>query len=258
MYTISIANQKGGSGKTTTAVNLSACLADRGYNILLVDLDPQSQATTCYRADEMKTKGSVFDLFTNTNGVPKSLKSLSVSVYDGVDLVPSSTLSPLQEARMISQPKSFTKLKDTLKQAKNNYDFTIIDTPPNLGVLTYNAMQASDFAILTVETSYLALHGVNRLLEFLQGMKKDTKHSPNLWVLPTLFDGRTRFANEVLDDMHSFFKDRMLKTVIRQNVKLREAASCGIPITSYAKSSYGHEDYSSLTREIIRRVKNGR
>lgn len=255
MYTISIANQKGGSGKTTTAVNLSACLADRGYNVLLVDLDPQSQTTTCFRADEQKLKGSVFELFTSTNGKKvKGWKDISVPVYEGVDLLPSNTLTPIQEARLASQPKSAWKLKETIKNARGKYDFTIVDTPPNLGVLTYNAMQASDYAILTVETSFLALHGVNRLIEFMQNMKSETRHAPKLWVLPTLFDGRTNFAHEVLDDMHDFFGSNMLKTIIRTNVKLREAASCGVPITTYCRSSYGYEDYSKLTREVLKKI----
>ena len=254
MYTISVANQKGGSGKTTTAVNLSACLADRGYKVLLIDLDPQSQATTCYRADEQKLAGSVFDIFMNTGKNGKTVSNLSVPVYEGVDLLPSNTINPIQEARIASQPKGAWKLKETLKTAKTDYDFAVIDTPPNLGIWTYNAMQASDYAILTVQTSFLALHGVTRLLDFMRDMRKTTKHAPKLWVLPTLFDGRTTFANEVLDDMRSFFKDSMLKTVIRNNVRLSEAASCGIPITTYAKKSYGYEDYSSLTREVLRKI----
>ena len=163
MFTIVVANQKGGSGKTTTAVNLSACLEEKGHKVLLVDLDPQAQASAHWRVEEHKPKGSVFDAILENRSSGMPLADLGVQVRDGITLLSSESISVDDESRLTSQPKRFTKLRDSLSKVKNDYDFAIIDSPPTLGVLTQNALLASDAVLLTVETSFLALHGVGRI-----------------------------------------------------------------------------------------------
>jgi chromosome partitioning protein len=252
MFTIAVANQKGGSGKTTTAVNLAACLAERGRKVTLVDLDPQSQATTYFRLDEQGVATSIFDVMM---GRQLKLGNARVSINDNLSIVPSRVLSHDSEAELYMQPKRLFRLQEVLNSVSKETDYTVIDCPPNLGLLTHNALLASNAALLTVETSFLALHGVSRLLEVIDEIKRKHNHTIGLFALATMYDTRTRYAQEVLEDMRGFFKNQMLKTVIRRNVRLTEAASIGLPICEYRPTSYGAEDYSALAAEIDRRVK---
>lgn len=254
-WVISVANQKGGSGKTTTAVNLSACLAEKGHRVLLIDLDPQAQASTCFRTEEKNPNGTIFDLLLQSRRNGHTLKSCSVPVHEKINIVPSDNLSIDDEGRLAAQPNRSLQLCELLEdEDSGQYDFVIIDTPPNLGVLTLNALLASDCLILTVETSFLALHGVSRLLDLIKTLRQEHHHAPKVLVLPTLFDRRTAFAHEVLKNMKEYFKDTLMQTVIRQNVRLKEASSRGEPIITYANTSYGSEDYRSLTRELLKRL----
>jgi chromosome partitioning protein len=252
MYTIAVANQKGGSGKTTTAVNLSACLAEKGHRVLLVDLDPQAQASTCWKIEELEPKGTVFDMILETRDPDRPLVEIGHQVGEGLTLLPSENISTADEARLLSQPRQFDRLGEWLNKVRGNYDFAIIDCPPTLGVLTQSALKASDAVLLTVETSFLALHGVGRILETIKSVR--TENPIRVFALATMYDGRTNFANEVLEDMQDYFGDMMLKTVIRENVRLKEAASCGVPITEYCHNSYGAEDYTTLTKELLKKI----
>ncbi len=252
MYTIAVANQKGGSGKTTTAVNLAACLAKRNRKVALIDLDPQSQATTYFRLDEAGVGTSVFDVMM---GREIKMGGALVDIGDNLRIVPSRILSHDGEAQLLMQPRRLFRLRDSLGELAATTDYTIIDCPPSLGLLTYNGLLASDAVLLTVETSFLALHGVSRLLEVVDEIKREHSHDMSLYAVATMFDTRTRYAQEVLDDMRGFFKNQMLKTVIRRNVRLTEAASIGLPITEYRPTSHGSEDYVALAAEIDRRAK---
>lgn len=252
LYTITVANQKGGSGKTTTAVNLSACLTEKGYKVLLLDLDPQGQASTWWRADEMEVKGSVFDSLLETRSSKTPLANLGLEVRDGLILVPSQGISTDEEARLHSQPRRFSRLKEKLEEVEDDYDFAIIDSPPTLGVLMQNALMASNAVLLTVEASFLALHGMSRMLQLIQAISRQNRLE--VFALATMLDRRTRDAHEILEDMQGFFEESMLKTVIRENVRLKEAASFGEPIINYAPSSYGAEDYKALTEEILVKI----
>jgi len=252
MFTIAVANQKGGSGKTTTAVNLAACLAEKNHKVTLVDLDPQSQATTYFRLDEQGVETSIFDVMM---GRQLKIDNALIKINDNLSIVPSRLMSHDSEAELYMQPKRLYRLNEVLSGVKNGADYTVIDCPPNLGLLTYNALLASNAVLLTVETSFLALHGVSRLLEAIDEVKRKHNHTVGLFALATMYDTRTRYAQEVLEDMRGFFKNQMLKTVIRRNVRLTEAASIGLPVCEYRPSSYGAEDYAALAAEIDRRVK---
>ncbi|MFH0799106.1 MAG: ParA family protein [Pseudomonadota bacterium] len=255
MYTISVANQKGGCGKTTTAVNLSACLSMKGYRVLLVDADPQAQASTCLRIEDREPRGTIFDAILETRKGARSFADMLVPISSGLTLLPSEGISMDDEARLNSQPQRSLKLAPLLGSVKNQYDFAVIDCPPTLGVLTQNALLASNAVLLTVETSFLALHGVGKLLSLIQDVRKE--HAIRMFAVATMFDGRTSFAREVLEDMRGYFDNVMLSTVIRENVRLKEAASHGMPIFTYAHASNGAEDYRALTDEILAKVVQG-
>ena len=255
MYTISIANQKGGSGKTTTAVNLAACLSMKGYRVLLVDMDPQAQASTCLRVEEKQGRGTVFDAMFGTSATGLPLAELGIPISSGLTLVPSTTLSPDDEAKLIAQPDRMGRLAERFAAVKNDYDFGIIDCPPTLGVLTQNALRASNAVLLTVETSFLALHGVGRMLELVQSVRREK--ALRVFAVATMFDARTAFAKEVLKDMQGYFDEAMLKTVIRTNVRLRESACHGVPIFTYDHASHGAQDYLAMTNELLRNIVQG-
>lgn len=255
MYTIAIANQKGGSGKTTTAVNLSACLTMKGYRTLLVDLDPQAQASTYLRIEEKAPKGTVFDAIMETKCADVQFSELCMPIYRNLSLMPSGTITMDDEARLNSQPNRRMRLFEALKLVKHDYDFTVIDCPPTLGVLTQNAFLASNAVLLTIETSFLALHGVGKMLELIQEVRRE--HAIRIFALATMYDKRTAFAQEVLRDMRGYFDDMMLKTVIRENVRLKESASHGVPIFTYDRSSNGAQDYRAMTDELLTRIVQG-
>jgi len=256
MYTIAIANQKGGVGKTTTAVNLAACLAEMGKKTLLVDMDPQAQSSTCLRIEE--TPGTIFDALLTEVAAKNPLPKCMVRIGDKLDLLPSRLLTPKEEVKLASYPQQNLRLKKTLSTVSGQYDFCVIDCTPALGIYTFNSLLASDAVILTIQTSFLALHGVGRILNVINQLKGDYKHSPKVFALATMFDKRTRFAQDVLVDMRNYFQDGLFDTVIRNNVKLREASSFGRPINEYAKSSAGYEDYRALAVEVLKKISRGK
>lgn len=255
MYSIAVANQKGGSGKTTTAVNLSAALAIKGYRVLLVDMDPQAQASTYLRVEEKMPKGNVFDAILDTGDFAGQPASVLVPVYRGLTLIPSRGVTLDDELRLNSQPNRDLRLAQILSNVKDGFDFAVIDCPPTLGVLTQNAMMAANSVVLTIETSFLALHGVGRLLDLIKDIRH--RHAIRIFALATMYDGRTTFCRDVLADMRGYFKDMMLATIIRQNIKLKESSSFGMPIFTYARDSYGAKDYGAMADELLKKIVQG-
>lgn len=247
MKAIAIVNYKGGVGKTTTAINLAASLAHRGRRSLLIDLDPQGNATLGLRDPESRANASVFDALLYGS----DLEGVIERVSENLDLAPSSPSPSTGPAIPIGELQGAGNLGLQLAGVGGLYDFAIIDCPPSAGEWTRNALLACDEAIVPVETSFFPLHGVSQLLEAIREMESLRGRPVPIRALATMFDRRTRFAREVLDDLKDYFGDRLFRAVIRVNVKLREATSFGLPVIRYAKRSRGAADYLALADEMM-------
>ena len=251
MRVIAIVNQKGGCGKTTTAVNLAGCLAADGFRVLVVDLDPQAHATLALGIDPESLDENLYEVLAEPGG-GEAVSRVIVAAGEGLDVAPSGIVLSALEQRLAAQPvESRTdRLAAALEHVSDGYDYAIIDCPPSVGLLTFNALRAAGEVIVPLDTSHFAIHGVQKLLETIGLLAERIGHELTVRVLPTLYDGRTRFARRTLAQIRELFKDMCFDTVIRMNVKLREAAGCGVPISSYAPSANGAADYGALAVEV--------
>lgn len=251
MRTIAIVNQKGGCGKTTTTVNLAGALAAEGSRVLVLDLDPQAHATLALGIDPDALDANLYEVLAEPDGVDALLEVL-VSVDEAIDLGPSSiVLSALEQKLASDRTDARTaRLRDALATLPPGYDYCLIDCPPNVGLLTFNALRAAQEVIVPLETSIFAIDGVQKLLETIGLLTERIGHDLHVRILPTLYDGRTRYARQTLGDIRELFKDLCFDTVIRNNVKLREAARSGKPISRYAPSANGAIDYASVALEV--------
>ena len=251
MRVIAIVNQKGGCGKTTTTVNLGGALAADGGRVLIVDMDPQAHATLALGADPDQLEENLFDVLADAESVSQ-INDVILEVSDRIDLAPSSIILSALEQKLGSerQDSRTERLSSALGHLSGTYDYVLIDCPPNVGLLTFNALRAASEVIIPLETSFFAIDGVQKLLETIGLLSDRLGHDLSVRVLPTLYDGRTRYARQTLGDIRELFKDLCFDTVIRQNVKLREAARQGVPITRYAPSANGATDYSSVAMEV--------
>ncbi len=253
MRVISIANQKGGCGKTTTAVNLSSSLAQMGHKVLLIDTDPQGHASVYLRVDKaFKSERTLFEVLASYAGrqiIP--LQEALEEVQPSLSLVPSSTQLIKIEQQDIVLPQKELVLRHALETLATPFDFVIFDCPPSLGILTTAALLASSEVIVSVETSFLSLHGVGLFLNSLQGLKERFDHPLTVRALATMYDRRTILAKEVLRDISGYFKHQLFDTVIHHNVKLREASSHGLPVNRYDPAALGAKDYLAMAQELI-------
>ncbi|MBW2424370.1 MAG: AAA family ATPase [Deltaproteobacteria bacterium] len=252
MRVIAIVNQKGGCGKTTTVVNLAGALAADGNQVLVVDMDPQAHATLALGLEPDDLEVNLYEVLVEPSGAAR-LDSVIVDVSDHVDIAPSSiVLSALEQKLATERHDARTeRLAAAIDTLSPLYDFVLIDCPPNVGLLTFNALRAASEVIVPLETSFFAIDGVQKLLETIGLLADRIGHDLHVRVLPTLYDGRTRYARQTLGEIRELFKDLCFDSVIRLNVKLREAARQGRPISLYAPSANGALDYASVAMELI-------
>jgi chromosome partitioning protein len=251
MRIISIANQKGGCGKTTTAINLSAGLAHEGRKVLLIDLDPQGHAAMGLAIDGDHLEKTVLDVLGDAEGTQSALDEVIVKVNNNFDIAPSNIELSLFEQKLSMIPGRENRLKEAIAGLYRSYHYIIIDCPPSLGLLTFNALMAATEVFIPIEMGLFSLHGTSRLLEILDLIREKTDRETRVKVIATLFDRRTRIAKEVLKEIEDHFENSMFKTVIGSSVKLREAAGHGRSIVDYAKKSKACNDYMGLAKEVM-------
>lgn len=251
---IAVVNQKGGCGKTTTAVNLSACLADKGSRVLLIDLDPQANATLGLGV-EANNGGGIHHLLVGDKGEAREVIVLT-GVYN-LNIIPATIRLSGADLDLASVLGRESILKNKLEEVREDYDFIIIDCAPSLSLLTVNALSAADEVLIPIQTQYYALEGMKLLFKTINIVKSRLNFRLSiLGVLPTFYDQRTAICRDVLRGLQEHFGSRILKTIIRINTKLAEAPSAGEPIHIYAAGSRGAKDYGRLAEEILRKTKN--
>jgi chromosome partitioning protein len=244
--TIAVVNQKGGVGKTTTAVNLAAALHDLGLRVLLCDFDPQANATSGLGVDKHKVKHSVYDVIINDVAV----KDAVVSTPFG-DVLPSSAELAGAAVELIAAEHREHQLEKSLESVKNDYDVIFIDCPPSLEMLTLNGLCAADSILVPVQCEYFALEGLSDLMSTLRMVKR--RINPRLEIFAvalTMYDGRTNFCAQVAEEVRRHFPGKVFSTVIPRNIRLAEAPSHGIPVTAYDKSSRGAQAYKAMAEEF--------
>lgn len=248
MRIIAIANQKGGCGKTTTAINLSSSLAKHNRRVLLLDMDPQGHATLGYDIHPDEVKLSIFNVLLE--GVPTDDVILNTKV-PYVNLIPSNIYLSTAEQVLAGVPEKEKRLYNALAQITRPFDYIIIDCPPNLGLLSINALRAANEVIIPVDAGFFSLQGLGRLLETIDMLENLSSHRPETYILPTMFSKRSRFAREILDEIGENYEGFIYSTPIRLCTKLKESVSFGSPVNQYAKNSIGNWDYSDLAEEVI-------
>ncbi|HBT19800.1 MAG TPA: sporulation initiation inhibitor Soj [Peptococcaceae bacterium] len=246
---IAIANQKGGVAKTTTAVNLGASLALRGKRVLVVDIDPQGNASSGLGVDRLKVKGCIYDVLIN--GVPMEQVIVETKV-ENLYVVPATIRLAGAEIELVSAISRELKLKKALTPIKDKFDFILIDCPPSLGLLTLNALTAADRILIPIQCEYYALEGLGQLMNTIKLIKKHLNPDLELeGVVLTMFDARTNLSIQVVDEVKQYFKNKVFKTIIPRNVRLSEAPSHGEPVVTYDPKSRGAEVYKELAGEIL-------
>jgi len=249
---LAVVNQKGGVGKTTTAVNLASYLAESGKKTLLVDFDPQANATSGVGLKPDLIKYSVYHLLVDPNCLEKVLHP---SVYDNLHVIPASKELAGAQIELVSQVSRETRLKERLDPLRGYYDYIIIDCPPSLGLLTVNCLVAADKAIIPVQCEYYALEGIAGLIQTLTQIKHHFNSELEIGgIVLTMYDRRTTLNRQVVDNTRRFFKDLVFDTIVPRNVRLSEAPSHGIPISLYNPHSTGALAYKNLAQEVIMRV----
>jgi chromosome partitioning protein len=255
MRCIAVINQKGGCGKTTVATNLSACLAVKGYRTLLVDMDPQSHCAVGLAVPENQIEKNIYDLLITAYDENRTeLKHIVWQISKNFDLAPSNIELAALEPQLAGQDHREDRLLDVLAADGVDYDFAIIDCPPSVGLLTFNALRAANEVIIPVETGYFALHGLTKQIETLNVLKQQCQQKITTRVLASMYDVRTKLAREVLNELKKHHHAMMFNTIINFNTKLKEASSFGQPITEYDPSSKGMHDFIKLAEEIAEAV----
>ena len=247
---IAVTNQKGGVGKTTTSVNLSACLAAAGKRVLLIDIDAQGNATSGL-GQSKKAKYSIYDVLVNETPASEAILHTG---YGSLDVLPSSRELSGAEIELVSTPGREQLMRAALEPIRGNYDYILIDCPPSLELLTLNALCAADTILVPVQGEYFALEGLSDLMNTVRIVRRSLNPGLELeGVLLTMFDGRTNLALQVAEEVKHYFPGKVYSTVIPRNVRLSEAPSHGKPITAYDRTSRGAEAYTALAVEFLKK-----
>ncbi len=251
---VSIANQKGGVGKTTTSINLSTILAKKGKKVLMIDADPQGNASSGVGIDRDEIELSVYDVLINDAQIEEVVKKTNIK---NLDLCPSNINLAGAEVELVSIESREHRLKEKLDNVKDKYDYIIIDCPPSLGLITLNAFTASNSVLIPVQCEYYALEGLGQLLNTISLVKKHLNKEIEIeGALLTMYDARTNLSNQVVKEVKNYFNDKVYKNVIPRNVKLSEAPSYGMPISIYDPRSKGAKSYEKFVKEFLKNNDN--
>lgn len=246
---IAIANQKGGVGKTTTAVNLGACMATLGKRVLLIDIDPQGNTTSGLGVNKADVRYCIYDIIINDVPIEEAILPTSV---DNLAVLPATIQLAGAEIELVPTISREVRLRRALQALRPQYDYIVIDCPPSLGLLTVNALTASDSVLIPIQCEFYALEGLSQLLNTIRLVQKHLNTSLEVeGVLLTMLDARTNLGLQVIEDVKKFFRDKVYRTIIPRNVRLSEAPSHGEPIISYDPKSKGAETYMDLAKEVI-------
>jgi len=250
---ITITNQKGGVGKTTTAVNLAACIAVSERKTLLVDMDPQANATSGVGIDHTTVENSIYEVLLKDGGIKEAVHRTEIPC---LDIVPASIRLVGAELELVNVLEREKILKRSLEELSKTYQYIFVDCPPSLGLLTINSLTAAESVLIPIQCEYYALEGLSQLLKTIRLVQKHlNKHLKIEGVLLTLFDSRLNLANQVSDDVKKFFGDKVFRTIIHRNVRLSEAPSFGKPVILYDAICSGTEEYMELAEEVIKHEK---
>lgn len=246
---ISVANQKGGVGKTTTTINLGASLADAGKKVLLIDSDAQGNATSGLGVSKGEVNEDIYDILVNDVPMREVITSSS---REGMDLVPASIQLAGAEVELSSMERRETRLKTAIEDVRDDYDYILIDCPPSLGHLTINAFTASDSVLIPVQCEYYALEGLSQLLNTIRLVQKHFNKNLKIeGVLLTMLDRRTNLGFEVVQEVKKYFHEKVYETIIPRNIRLSEAPSYGLSIVDFDRSSIGAQKYEELAKEVL-------
>ena len=251
MKILAICNQKGGVGKTTTSINLAASLAHLKNKVLLIDTDPQANATSGVGVDKATISQSIYNILVDEVDINDVIVK---TASENLDIVPSSIALAGAEVELVSAISREQRMKNAISEIKEDYDYVVIDCPPSLGLITLNSLTAADGVIIPVQTEYYALEGLSQLMNTFNIVRKHLNSKLDIFgVLLTMTDSRTNISNQVAEQVREHFKDKAFDTVISRTVRLSEAPSFGEPIIEYAKNSNGAKQYLSLAKEVVKR-----